>query len=505
VHQFPGWPPIHVNNHSLALFAEACGGSESLRLNVESPDAQEPMYRILPQPFAMVGRDPRADLLLSHPDVSQRHLYLQRIAGRIFCIDLESRTGIHWENGRQHTGWIDYEQTLRVGPYLIRPVLAEDGLPTPTSAQLDASAARFLEANSLPDVTLEFANKKKSPTWRMTPLLALVGRSQECRIHLEGRSVSSYHCGLVRTPLGVWIVDLFGRGGVWVNDIMVRCIRLDEGDRIKVGKFHIRVHYDSPPSRALRVSWKDVTARVDGSFSGPGALANDPTESQPAQARPTGDATSLVPEVIPNDLPVRDTLANERLLPVPIDLHLGQSGMNESVLVPIARQLSLMQQQMFDQFQQAMMMMFQMFNTLHRDQLSLIREEMEKLQDLTTEIHSLQAQLTERAQIQDVRPAPVSQHPPAAEEPAPPAPRPTPGIGPAKKPRPTPGFSEAPSPTFGGSAAAKARATVPPRLSDAEMHKWLNDRLAAIQEERQTHWKKILSFLTGSKGEGPAP
>ena len=38
-------------------------------------------------------------------------------------------------------------------------------------------------------------------------------------MHLIGESVSSFHCSLVRTPLGVWVVDLFDKNGVRVNSI----------------------------------------------------------------------------------------------------------------------------------------------------------------------------------------------------------------------------------------------------------------------------------------------
>src|SRR5207253_1677822 len=70
----------------------------------------------------------------------------------------------------------------------------------------------------------------------------------------------------------------------------------------------------------------------------------------------------------------------------------------QNLLVPLAHQLSLMQKQMFDQFQQAMMMMFQMFNTLQKDQIGVIRQELDQLHGLTQELNKLQAELSKRAQ-----------------------------------------------------------------------------------------------------------
>ena len=49
------------------------------------------------------------------------------------------------------------------------------------------------------------------------------------------------------------------------------------------------------------------------------------------------------------------------------------------MLVPLVNQFGVIQQQMFDQFQQAMAMMLQMFGTMHREQMEVIREEMDRL------------------------------------------------------------------------------------------------------------------------------
>ena len=63
-------------------------------------------------------------------------------------------------------------------------------------------------------------------------------------------------------------------------------------------------------------------------------------------------------------------------------------NLTESMLVPMVNQFGLMQQQMFDQFQQAMAMMVQMFGTMHRDQMEVIRAELDRLHELTDEFHA---------------------------------------------------------------------------------------------------------------------
>src|SRR5205807_5986681 len=92
------------------------------------------------------------------------------------------------------------------------------------------------------------------------------------------------------------------------------------------------------------------------------------------------------------------THPGRNLVPFPVDQTSQGSEAAQNLLVPLAHQLSLMQKQMFDQFQQAMMMMFQMFNTLQKDQIGVIRQELDHLQNLTQELNKLQSDLMQRAQ-----------------------------------------------------------------------------------------------------------
>ena len=96
-----------MDKQSIDLFREACGMTGPLQLRVDYPGVADPLQWVLYQPFALIGREPRAHLQLDHDEVSRRHAYLQVVAGRVFFTDLESRMGIQWENGSRRTGWLD--------------------------------------------------------------------------------------------------------------------------------------------------------------------------------------------------------------------------------------------------------------------------------------------------------------------------------------------------------------------------------------------------------------
>jgi hypothetical protein len=190
------------------------------------------------------------------------------------------------------------------------------------------------------------------------------------------------------------------------------------------------------------------------------------------------------------------------------------SELSESALVPLVSQFSMMQQQMFDQFQQAMGMLVQMFSTMHREQMDVIREELDRLHELTRELQELKEELA-RAPSRTAA---------TASEPAAPAVPILPATGPVRAPTVgTPASAGAPTPSVAGPdrplTTAKVpppRTTVPrpdharaglgPPVTDGDAGAsdgardavtWIHQRIAAIQQERETRWQKIIKLLPG--------
>jgi pSer/pThr/pTyr-binding forkhead associated (FHA) protein len=463
----------------MELFLQACRCVGPLCLRVEHAGDSVATERVLRQPFALVGCDPRMDLFLNHPEVSRRHVYLQLLGNKVFCVDLQSRTGIHWQEGSKRSGWLAADQALRIGPFSLR---ATGGGEDPPSEAL-VSALQSAGEEELPDVALEFVNRLPGPTvWRMETMLALVGRAPLCRVRLVGNSVSKFHCSLVRTPLGLWVVDLFGKEGITVNETPVRSARLEDGDRLQVGNFVIRTRYlQTPPLRIpfshlaneSGLTWEQTGSDLsfpellESMVSGPAARATQAVAPAPSAERTElaiGSARSLVPQV----------------LPTPCEAAPGNVEAVQSLLVPIAQQLGMVQQQMFDQFQQAMLMLFQMFGKLQREQIGVIRDEMDRLHQLSREVLALQAEL-------------VKHPPPAAERPR--------GTAAVQERRVAP-YS---APTNSTPRPAPAPRTItdakplplPQRQPEKDMHAWLSERIAALQQERQSRWQKIVTFLGG--------
>ena len=269
---------LAVNHPSLEVFLSACGSSEPLRLGVGQRNGPLSQTWTFPQPFVVIGRRPESDLVLDHWQVSRRHTYLQLIEGRYYCVDLGSRTGTHGGDATERSGWLEPGRAIRIGPFAVRPEWPDPG---------DRDKA------SLPGVTWELPGRAiGQAAWRMDRHLALIGRSPACKIRIVEPDVSKFHCSLVLTINGVWVVDLLGQNGVFVNDRPVRCARIEDGDDLRVGRHTLRARYDTPPAPLPRPRARPVPSSAGAPW---------PRSMPPALFPASGPAGNLPSRLMPPD------------------------------------------------------------------------------------------------------------------------------------------------------------------------------------------------------------
>jgi hypothetical protein len=369
--------------------------------------------------------------------------------------------------------------------------------------------------------------------------MSLVGSKSGCKFRLADPSVSAVHCSLLRTPEGLWVVDLLGRGGITVNDVLVRFALLADNDVLRVGRYQIRIksRFDegnsasttpkaAPRSSAL-VSRPSRPATLEPIIPLEGSIGPETTQLETTSEALTPVSVSAQSSAIEWVSPPRS----------PIQLEKGE--ISESLLVPLVNQFGLMQQNMLDQFQQTISMLVSMFGNLQREQLDTIREELDQIHSLTKEFHALKSKLEKRsgdeASPTPERPAPL---PPqgallgfasaagesdkrglgtqtalrretAQSQPAPTFTSPalsgvesrgahltpdSPGTLP-----PVHASSDASAPEASGTSSASPGAPTgeATREADRDTVIWLHERMMLLQQERETRWQKILKLLPG--------
>lgn len=207
------------------------GPAGPLVLTVESAGTAEETH-VFERPFVIVGRDPRCDLRLDHPEVSERHAYLQLIGGRLVCVDLGSRGGVSHAGRRGRLIDVGPGLPLRIGPFRLR-------WPAPEGADAQAVAEQVDEPAG--PIGLEVRHRGVRPSrCELAPGFALVGSGADCAVRIVDPSVSDYHASLVRTGQGVWVVDLLGQDGVRVNGRAVGSARIGPADTIELGRSSVR-------------------------------------------------------------------------------------------------------------------------------------------------------------------------------------------------------------------------------------------------------------------------
>lgn len=496
---------------ALELFRDACGLRAPLAL--ECQDASRTIEGFdthqLDCPFAIIGRDPRSDVVLHGAEVSRHHAFFQVVDGRIFCIDLNSRTQLRWEGETEQRvhGWLDPGRTVRIGPYGIRRVGTD--LPQNHATQcpdpLAFCTSDTPDAHQLPRAGLELPIRigAGDQLWRMDSRLALVGRSESCQIMLCDASVSRFHASLLRTSKGVWIVDLQAREGVLINGVRVRWAWLEDGDTVRIGQFTFILRYETVPEQ---ISRQDVPLEAGAS---PTVSSGDDSRN-PAAHSGKGETELAVRSRSRPTTPARVVKSSSALTPDVLPPERSPEW-EQAIAVP-PQQLAMWQQQMqmMESFHQEMILMVQMFVAMHREHRVAIRDELDRVQKLTRKLRVLQEKLTQTAGSAEESRSPGAQRPAqnvgkpdrsgrngTARTQGVKAPDDAlPGQNqPAQPPDPI-RRSEAGTPiTTSTDHTRKAARSPAIAAGHAELHSHLTQRIAELQRERQSYWQRILTAI----------
>ena len=417
-------------------FLEACGATGPLLLNVEAPGVSIDA-RAYDLPFVLIGKDPRCDLRLDHPEVSPRHAYVQLVEGRLLCADLGSRGGVHQGGKRRRIGWLDRDRAVRIGPYRIRLLSGDNPVPLDPADIDDPLAPLSSASRGHGRLSFELSHRSvRLSRCEFNGGLALAGSAADCEVRLIDPSVASYHCALVPTPNGVWVVDLMGQGGIRVNGHEVSYARLIEGDSLQLGHSMIRLvepavaqirpatvvespglsplslRLDEPsPSSPESIAKSEPQHLVPGKSpwddSPPGGFGFEEREHRleeifysngfghSLEGAPHYDDGFVFGHSTPQGVKARTSpTTSHRMSSGELALPVAQAvEIVERVLAPMLGQVGLMQQQMVEELHQARSSMFEMFSTLQQEQSAALDHELDQLRLISQDLNIFRADL----------------------------------------------------------------------------------------------------------------
>lgn len=498
---------------AIANFLEACGLSTPLTIECDDPGlpAAATVRHEQTLPFAVVGRDPSSDLHLNDPLISRRHAYLQVIAGGLFCVDLGSRSRIQWEGASEPAtrGWLEQDSFIWLGGCRIR-WRGNAGERAQGAERLDPLAPAPIDrpdTEPLPEASLELPIRigASSSTWTVGSRLNLIGRADLCQLVLTDISISTYHASLLRTPQGVWVVDLLSREGVWVNGTRVRWAWLGDGDTLRIGRFTFVLRYGSLPKEISRA---DVPLDAGAILTASPIGTANPPNALPAQMKKPLALCSSQPAQ--SGAPIAPYSAIFGPLSA---VSGGGADLNRITDFGAAPPASWNQHiQFLEMVHSEMILMVKMFMTMHREQVGSIRDELDRVQQLTRELETLQAKLAESSNVPRTaattrldrgrRETPSRSSVDAESEQGPSIPTPSSQTGsrPHRKFPPgevnsVPGRDKVSEAV--GSEHPAERASSP--VDMVNLHAQISTRIAELQRERQGYWRTILSVMSRSE------
>lgn len=500
---------LPVNDPLIARFANACGATAPLDLRVDLAGGNTLAEGTVNQPFTLVGRDDACDVTLSDPEINLRHAWLQVIGGRVFAIDLGSRTGLGWPSGTRGSGWLDVGVPVHIGPFLLRIRAAVTDRPSSFPANYDPLASDTNATKIRPSVTLEFRNGKRlRDRWTVNRLITLVGRSPDCKIHLTADDISAYHCGLVSTRTGLWVVDLSGRGVV-VNGERMRVAPLGHGTELWVGRFLIGCHYPSaaatpsigriaaltPPAPIAASTDRaqpgllgaTEQAEDEALFDSPDPITGLPNSHILADAFDTPDPRGRGGPPS-NPIQVSGSGPSPGAIPVPpgrsaTDLLVEAAQSDETAVVPLLRRMAELHGQTSAQFQQFLTLLEETFAHVRLEYLSVMRHELNRILELDTELAALQAEVAHQALVEAAAAAAIRNASGNSPDPVPSSGLGRPPVADKSSDRPggwIPPSTPTPLPDTGSSTSTR-----------------LLDRVTALQQERNTRWQALITLFTG--------
>lgn len=471
----------------ITQFAQACGASSSLDLRVDLVDAKRRVAGTVAMPFALVGRDDACDVTLTDPEVNPRHAWLQVVGGRVLAIDLGSRAGLLWPGQESGSGWLDPGVPVRIGPFQLRLNSAVSPRATQFHPRYSPLQSDQTVLHAERTYNLEFRNGKRAKDrWTVNRLVTLVGRAPECKIRLTADDIAAYHCGLVLTPSGLWVVDLSGRGIV-VNGVRLRVSQLPNGAELWIGRFLIGMSAKpegaNPSAPGPRIMpWAEIADRSARNRPFPPSRHPESAEDEVPLGVAPGDPVVGLPSshIMADAFPIMGMSAGERSNPVlitgsgyepyhrrdgegkksqqtsspegPLTASIPPQPASAKMVASLLREMGELHGQMLTQFEQSLGLMVRLCACLGPEQLPAMQTELAHIQELNRELGHLHVELARQvvAPSAPQAPSPIS---------SPPAPSP----------------------------------------DSTALHDWVAERINTLQEERQLRWRSLVGMLTAAE------
>ena len=247
-------------------------GSMALRVR----DKKQRAWRMVKvrHPHAVIGRHPRADLVIDRPDVAEHHVFLFLDARGLFGVDLRTDCGTRFAGSTADASWLGAGDLIEVGDHVVEIIQLRVNGATLSGPLADDDPLGLIVpvgGKPSPDLTLRLIGDV-NVNWSIGSSLVFLGRGPACAVELAGPAVGLTHSALFRAGIAAYLIQFPGET-VRINDrACAPAVRLGDGDVLTIGGDALLVQtHDLDPPGGLN-GFADLATRIEQAV-GPDSLA----------------------------------------------------------------------------------------------------------------------------------------------------------------------------------------------------------------------------------------
>ncbi len=213
---------------------------QGLVITVDGPGGRRTVE--VDKPFARLGSHDSSEVLIPDKRIARRRFYFHATDEGVFCVNLtHSKKKLD-----QSRGWLNPDDTIKMGPYGISVRLAGDPEAEPGPKPQPDLEHRDTAADPRPLLAMSIKGKEVDER-EVKRQLTVLGRRIPSTLRITSYSVSSAHCVLYWSSGLLWVVDLFSVNGTRLQGNKIEAAELPPGDILKVGHaelLHLAVFED---------------------------------------------------------------------------------------------------------------------------------------------------------------------------------------------------------------------------------------------------------------------
>ena len=256
--------PVDESGRREGRFKRVYWSDLGIDVQISGPDGEREVH--LDQPFARIGSHPRSEIVLDHPKVARRHLYLHATPHGVYCIDFEYRKAF----GHRVDYWVSQTHGVQVGPYCLRIQTR----PRPVDqVKRDRLWNTRIPAEWTKTPVLTFVNRGKlMGRYPIRRRLISIGRHPLNNVRCKARTVSDFHAVLFWDTDKLWVIDLFSSGKTQLFNAEIDVSDFHSQTKLRLGRVSV--------SHSWTDDWKTVISEYPTLWqpterSKPGSAPND--------------------------------------------------------------------------------------------------------------------------------------------------------------------------------------------------------------------------------------